>query len=58
MQVGRIAGEIRPKAVSEILSVKNGRSIMYVKLKMALYGIYQAAMLFWNTDCEVRERVF
>ena len=29
-------------------SLENGRKVMYVKLKKMLYGILQAALLFWK----------
>jgi len=49
---GRLAEllvKVDPKLYRKFLSVENGRSTMYVKLKKALYGTLQAAMLFWKT---------
>jgi len=38
--------KVEPKLYWKFLSVENGISTMYVKLKKALYGTLQLAMLF------------
>ena len=43
-----ILTKIDPKLYSKYTSTENGREIMYVKLKKALYGTLQAALLFWK----------
>jgi hypothetical protein len=40
--------KINPKLYQKYLIVKNGKPIMYVQLKKALYGTLQAALLFWK----------
>ena len=39
--------EIDPKLYSKYLSNKNGRLVLYVRLKMSLYGTLMAC-LFWR----------
>ena len=41
--------KIDPKLYQKYLSNENGKSVLYVRLKKALYGTLQAAMLFWRT---------
>ena len=38
--------KLEPKLYRKFLGVENERSTMYVKLKKALYGTLQAAMIF------------
>jgi len=48
---GRLAellAKLDPKMCNEYLYNNNGKPTMYVKLKKALYGTLQAAMLFWK----------
>ena len=48
---GRLAellAKIDPKTYNKYLYVNNGNSSMYVRLRKALYGTLQAAMLFWK----------
>jgi hypothetical protein len=40
--------KIDPKLYRKYLMTKNGKPIMYVQLKKALYGTLQAALLFWK----------
>jgi hypothetical protein len=40
--------KIDPKLYQKYLMVKNGKPIVYVQLKKALYGTLQAALLFWK----------
>ena len=44
----KILERIDPKLYSKYKKVENGRSVLYVKLKKALYGTLQAALLFWK----------
>ena len=44
----RDSGKIDPKTYNEYLYINNGNPTMYMKLKKALYGTLQAAMLFWK----------
>jgi len=41
--------KIDPELYRKFLSNKNGKSVLYVRLKKAVYGTLQAAMLFWRT---------
>jgi hypothetical protein len=48
---GRLAESLTkldPKMYDEYLYNNNGKPTMYMKLKKALYGTLQAAMLFWK----------
>jgi len=48
---GRLAellAKIDPKTYDEYICNTNGNPTMYVKLRKALYGTLQAAMLFWK----------
>ena len=40
--------KLDPKLYRKYIHDKNGRTVMYAKLKKAIYGTLQAAMLFWN----------
>jgi hypothetical protein len=40
--------KIDPKLYRKYLKTRNGKPIMYVQLKKALYGTLQAALLFWK----------
>jgi hypothetical protein len=43
-----ILERIDPNLYSKYKKMENGRSVLYVKLKKALYGTLQAALLFWK----------
>ena len=48
---GKIADlltKLEPDLYNKYIKTINGKSIIYVKLKKALYGTLQAAMLFWQ----------
>ena len=40
--------QLDPKRYSPHMHVENGRKLLYVKLKKALYGTLKAALLFWK----------
>eukprot|EP00957_Ditylum_brightwellii_P148553 11311398-Ditylum_brightwellii.AAC.1 len=40
--------KLDPKLYSQYLNSKNGKSVLYVQLKKALYGTLKAALLFWK----------
>ena len=44
----KILERIEPSLYSKYVTKEKGRPVMYVKLKKALYGTIQAAMLFWK----------
>ena len=48
-RLAKLLVKLDPKLYRKFLSVDNGRSIMYVKLKKALYRTLQSAILFWKT---------
>ena len=38
---------VDPDKYGEFVTVEKGKPVIYVKLKKALYGTLQAALLFW-----------
>jgi hypothetical protein len=48
--------KLDPKMYRKCILIKNGKSVMYVKLQKALYGTLQAALLFWkNLTASLKE---
>ena len=47
-KTSHILSNIDPKLYTTFIRKENGRLVMYVKLKKALYGTIQAALLFWK----------
>jgi hypothetical protein len=47
-KMAKLLVKINLKLYWKYLLVKNGKAIMYVQLKKALYGTLQAAVLFWR----------
>uniref|UniRef100_A0A7S2W0X4 Reverse transcriptase Ty1/copia-type domain-containing protein n=1 Tax=Eucampia antarctica TaxID=49252 RepID=A0A7S2W0X4_9STRA len=43
-----ILTKIYPKLYAKYTAIENGREMMNVKLKKALYGTLQAALIFWK----------
>ena len=43
-----LLAQIDPKLYRQYITDENGKSVLYVKLKKALYGTLQAALLFWK----------
>jgi hypothetical protein len=40
--------KVDPKQYNQFMATERGKQVMYVKLKKALYGTLQAALLFWK----------
>jgi hypothetical protein len=48
--------KLDPKMYRKCILMKNGKSVMYVKLQKALYRTLQAALLFWkNLTASLKE---
>ena len=47
-RLAEILAKLDPLLYTKYLHKENGRIVMYVKLKKALYGTLQAAMPFWK----------
>jgi hypothetical protein len=47
-KMAKLLVKINLKLYQKYLRMDNGKSIMYVQLKKALYGTLQAALLFWK----------
>ena len=51
-----LLAQIDPKLYRKYITDEKGKPVMYVKLKKALYGTLQAAMLFWkNLSASLKE---
>ena len=44
----QILSQLDPSKYTQFVKQENGKSVLYVKLKKALYGIIQAVLLFWK----------
>jgi len=51
-KVAKLLAKIDPKAYDNFIHMENGKKVLYVKLRKALYGTLQAALLFWQTLSE------
>ena len=51
-KIAKLLAEIDPKAFDKFIHMENGKKVMYLKLRKALYGTLQAALLFWQTLSE------
>ena len=40
--------KVEPKTYSKHLVLENGKKVLYIRLKKALYGTLKASLLFWN----------
>ena len=47
-KIADLLAKIEPDLYNKYIQKINGKSIIYVKLKKALYGTLQAAMNFWQ----------
>ena len=47
-QMVHLLARIDPKLYRKYIVDENGKSVLYVTLKKALYGTLQAALLFWK----------
>jgi hypothetical protein len=43
-----LLAKVNPSLYDKYLTTEHGKPVMYVKLKKALYGTLQAAILFWK----------
>ena len=48
-----ILSKVDPSLYEEHTTTENGKKVLYVKLKKALYGTVQASLLFWKNLTEV-----
>jgi hypothetical protein len=46
--LAKLLTKVDPDLYTKFLSKENGKDIMYVRLTKALYGMLQAALLFWK----------
>jgi hypothetical protein len=46
--LAKLLTKVNPELYSKYVEIENGKTVMYVKLKKALYGTLQAALLFWK----------
>jgi hypothetical protein len=47
-QMAELLARLDPKLYSKYLDNRNGKPVLYVELKKALYGTLKAALLFWR----------
>jgi hypothetical protein len=45
---GKMVEVVEPKLYHKYVQMENGKTVLYIELKKALYGTMKAALLFWK----------